>query len=81
MEKAKFEVGRSSNNLGTFKNPHNICTWNENSACASCGIKGQLACKWDKIFSAVFTPSLFRQRLWPVSALSTAILSPARGGC
>ncbi len=48
MEKAKFEVGHSSNNLGTFKNPHNICTLNENSACASCGIKGKLNCKWDK---------------------------------
>lgn len=59
MERAKFEVGRSLNNLGTFKNPHNICTVNENSACASCGIKGELACKWDKnILSGFYAISL-----------------------
>lgn len=30
------------------KNPHNICTWDEQADCASCGIQGELACKWDK---------------------------------
>jgi len=48
MDQAKRKIGRSSNNLGSLKNPHNICTLAENSACASCGIKGELACKWDQ---------------------------------
>lgn len=30
------------------KNPQNVCTWNEQSDCASCGIQAQLHCKWDK---------------------------------
>ena len=30
------------------KNPHNICTWDEQADCASCGIQGELHCKWDK---------------------------------
>ena len=68
MEKAKSKTGRSSDNLGTSKNPHNICTLNENSACASCGIKGKLACKWDisneagiplPETSAIANPALF----------------------
>ena len=48
MENANFESGPAANNVGAFKNPHNICTLNENSACAGCGISGKLACKWDK---------------------------------
>ena len=30
------------------RNPHNICTWDEQADCASCGIQGELYCKWDK---------------------------------
>ena len=30
------------------KNPHNICTWDEQADCASCHIRGELHCKWDK---------------------------------
>ena len=30
------------------KNPHNICTLDEQSDCLNCNIQGKLACKWDK---------------------------------
>ena len=30
------------------KNPHNICTWNEQADCRTCNIQGKLSCKWDK---------------------------------
>ncbi len=30
------------------KNPHSICTWDDQSDCSGCGIQGKLACKWDK---------------------------------
>jgi len=30
------------------KNPHNICTWDENSDCPTCSVNGKLVCKWDK---------------------------------
>jgi len=30
------------------KNPNNICTWNEQSDCTNCGIRGELSCKWNK---------------------------------
>lgn len=29
-------------------NPHNLCTLDEESDCAGCGIQGELTCKWDK---------------------------------
>jgi hypothetical protein len=41
------------------KNPHNICTWDEQADCASCGIQGELHCKWDrKILSGFYATSL-----------------------
>ena len=30
------------------RNPHNICTWDEQAACTSCSIQGELHCKWDR---------------------------------
>ena len=30
------------------KNPHNICTWDNQADCQSCNIQGKLVCKWDK---------------------------------
>jgi hypothetical protein len=30
------------------KNPHNICTWNDDSKCSDCSVKGKVHCKWDK---------------------------------
>ena len=30
------------------KNPHSICTWDDQAGCQTCGIHGKLACKWDK---------------------------------
>ena len=43
------------------KNPHNICTWDEQANCASCSIKGELHCKWDRrvlngFYAASFPP-------------------------
>ena len=35
-------------------NPHNLCTLNEQSDCAGCGIQGKLACKWDKSILSSF---------------------------
>lgn len=29
-------------------NPHNICTWNDSTACESCHLSSKLACRWDK---------------------------------
>jgi hypothetical protein len=30
------------------RNPHNICTWDEQADCKGCAIKGELQCKWDR---------------------------------
>ncbi|UCG09765.1 MAG: hypothetical protein JSW30_03155, partial [Dehalococcoidia bacterium] len=30
------------------KNPHNICTWDEQADCENCDIQRELHCKWDK---------------------------------
>jgi hypothetical protein len=30
------------------KNPHNICTWDEQADCSNCRSHGKLVCKWDK---------------------------------
>jgi len=32
----------------TNKNPHCICTWDDDANCSGCGIQGKLACKWDQ---------------------------------
>jgi hypothetical protein len=41
------------------RNPHNICTWDEQADCASCGIQGELHCKWDKkILNGFYATSL-----------------------
>ena len=29
------------------KNPHDICTWNEESGCVGCGLQGKLGCRLD----------------------------------
>ncbi len=31
----------------TNKNPHRICTWDDDATCSGCGIQSKLACKWD----------------------------------
>ncbi len=36
------------------KNPHNICTWDEDSDCSSCNSHGKLVCKWDKKILGAF---------------------------
>jgi hypothetical protein len=52
LYKDEAEELRSNNHKkgGKMKsrNPHNICTWDERSDCANCGIQGELHCKWDK---------------------------------
>ena len=44
------------------KNPFNICTLNEQSSCASCGLQEKLVCKWDKnilnVFHAIAWPPI-----------------------
>ncbi len=41
------------------KNPHNICTWDEQVECESCSIQGELHCKWDKkILNGFYATSL-----------------------
>jgi hypothetical protein len=54
---SKLEKGGTMKN----RNPHNICTWDEQADCASCSIKGELHCKWDKrvlkgFYAASFPP-------------------------
>lgn len=31
-----------------FKNPYNLCTWDENSDCGACSIQKDIACKWHR---------------------------------
>ena len=41
------------------KNPHNICTWDEQADCENCDIQGELHCKWDKkILNGFYATSL-----------------------
>jgi hypothetical protein len=44
------------------KNPHNICTWNDNADCSDCSLHGKLICKWEGKrlagFAAIALPAL-----------------------
>ena len=41
------------------KNPYNICTWDEQADCASCSIRGELHCKWDRrVLNGFYAASL-----------------------
>jgi len=41
------------------KNPHNICTWDEQSDCSGCSIHSDLHCKWDsRVLNGFYATSL-----------------------
>ncbi len=41
------------------RNPHNICTWNDQAECQNCSIQGELHCKWDrKLLNGFYATSL-----------------------
>jgi len=60
------------------KNPHHICTWDENADCVQCGLGAQLACKWDgkilRAFWATFLPPL---ALFLVGIIMVGLISGA----
>lgn len=49
----------SGSSKKTVGNPHNLCTWDENSDCASCCDHHQLFCKWDRNLFHAFMMAFF----------------------